>query len=249
MSYPIRQEFISGLPHYAYRNGVGAYEGVVAHATATYNDTAEGERSYESGHWNDAFVHFFVDEANIVQVADTNYIAWGAGSVANQRFVHVELCQTHDSAKFEQAYARYTWLLAKLLADRKLGVVLDKSFWGHGDVSSVLGGTNHTDPYAYLAEHGVSRDKLISDVTNQYNAIFNPISTKRYVKIVNVDSTAIMMDAPNRLEANNIAYIPLNTVVDLITPLEGYNNPGVGYYKIVYQGKTGYINAKYGLKV
>jgi N-acetylmuramoyl-L-alanine amidase len=71
---------------------------------------------------------------------------------------------------------------------------------------------------------------------------------QRHVKIVNVNSAAIIMDKADRLNSNNIGSIPKGTVVDMIVPVTGYNNPE-GYYKIVYKGTTGYINAKYGIEV
>jgi hypothetical protein len=76
-----------------------------------------------------------------------------------------------------------------------------------------------------------------------------PTSTQRHVKIVNVSAAAIMMDKPDRLNSNNIGTIPLGTVVDMIVPVAGYNNPGVGYFKVVYNGHTGYINARYAIEV
>src|SRR5437763_1510273 len=85
MSYSINQNFLQGIPQNPYRNGVGTYEGVVCHATACYNDSDESERNYEQGHWNDAFVHGFVDEDSITQTAPFGYLAWGAGHTANQR--------------------------------------------------------------------------------------------------------------------------------------------------------------------
>lgn len=169
----IKQEFIPRLPRNAYRNGKGAYEGVVAHATANYGDTAKGNRDYEVGNWQNAFVHFFVDYNEIIQVADTNYKAWGAGSVANDRFVHVELCQSRDKQKFLKSYKKYTWLLAKVLHDKRLGVN-ESTLWGHQDVTDKLGGTNHTDPYGYLAIHGVSKAQFFADVKKEYDKMDKP---------------------------------------------------------------------------
>lgn len=250
MSYPITKNLITGLPKDPYRHGIGAYEGVVAHSTATPNATAASERTFESSHYNSAFVHFFVDWTSIVQVADTDYLAYGAGPNANHRFVNVELCETSDPALFAQAYARYTWLLAKILFDRKLGVSRKNTFWTHDDVRQVLGGTTHSDPVAFLASHGVSIDKLVADVTAKYGLLANPAPAPgRYVKIVNVSANAIMMDRPDRVAGKNISLIPKGTVVSMLTPLDGVNNPGVGYYKVVYNGKTGYINAKFGQKI
>lgn len=74
-------------------------------------------------------------------------------------------------------------------------------------------------------------------------------STQRRIRIVNVNAAAIMMNKPDRINAANIDTIPKNTVVDMIVPVAGYNNGTTGYYKIIYNGKTGYINAKYGQEV
>lgn len=183
MAYPITVNLIPNLPKNPYRKGVSAYEGVVAHSTATPNATAAAEEKYEEANWNTAYVHFFVDWTTIIQVADTNYTAWGAGPNANPRFVHVELCETADPNLFKQSYDRYVWLLAKILYDKKLGVVEKSTFWTHQDVTSVLGGTTHTDPVAYLQGHGVSIVQLVNDVKNQYNSMAAPPATLYHVQV------------------------------------------------------------------
>ena len=95
MPFQITVNLIPGLPKEAY--DAGHYIGVVGHATANYangNDTADGERGYESTHWSDAFVHFFVDDTKIEQTADITYLCYGAGHTANHSgYVQVELCQ------------------------------------------------------------------------------------------------------------------------------------------------------------
>jgi N-acetylmuramoyl-L-alanine amidase CwlA len=178
MSYPITVNLIKGLPQKPYRNGVGAYEGVVAHSTATPEATAAAEYKFESTHFSEAFVHYFVDWTSILQVADIKYLSYNSGPKGNARFVGVELCETKDPAKFKESYSRYTWLLAKILFDKKLGVKRKTTIWTHHDVSSMLGGSDHTDPDNYLASHGVSIDKLVADVTAQYNAMAKPVAPK-----------------------------------------------------------------------
>lgn len=169
MSYPIIVNLIPGLPKQPYNGSVGAYVGVIAHATANYGDSADGERNYESTTWQNAFVHFFVDDQKILQVADTNYICYGAGRTANHLgYVQVELCQSSDSAKFAKAYAMYTWLLAKLLYDKKLGVVDGVTLMSHAQVSAKWHETTHTDPIDYLVSHGKTWANLVADVTAQY---------------------------------------------------------------------------------
>ncbi|MDM8365792.1 N-acetylmuramoyl-L-alanine amidase [Bacillus thuringiensis] len=158
---------IPGVPKTPYRGGVGAYEGVVAHSTATPEAPAINIQRYETRTWRNAFVHYAVDWNETIQIADTKYIAYGAGPAANKRFVHVELCETADYAKFKRSYEKYVKLLAEILKDNNLSV--EKGLWTHNDVRKYLGGTDHEDPIDYLRSHGVSESQFRSDVQRAYN--------------------------------------------------------------------------------
>ncbi|PEO88116.1 N-acetylmuramoyl-L-alanine amidase [Bacillus pseudomycoides] len=162
-----RTLIIDGLPKTPYRYGVGAYEGVVAHSTATPEAPAINIQKYESRTWRNAFVHYAVDWNETIQIADTRYIAYGGGPGANKRFVHVELCETSDYDKFKVSYDKYVKLLAKILRDRGLSV--EKGLWTHYDVTKYLGGTDHEDPLNYLSSHGVSEAQFRADVQRAYN--------------------------------------------------------------------------------
>ncbi|EEM13388.1 N-acetylmuramoyl-L-alanine amidase [Bacillus sp. FSL H8-0534] len=162
-----RTLIIDDLPKVPYRYGVGAYEGVVAHSTATPEAPAINIQKYESRTWRNAFVHYAVDWNEIIQIANTKYIAYGAGPGANKRFVHVELCETRDYEKFKRSYDKYVKLLAKILRDR--GISVEKGLWTHNDVMYHLGGTDHEDPLDYLRSHGVSEAQFRADVKHAYN--------------------------------------------------------------------------------
>ncbi|WJE54333.1 N-acetylmuramoyl-L-alanine amidase [Bacillus cereus] len=162
-----RTMIIPDLPKQPYRYGVGAYEGVVAHSTATPEAPAINIQKYESRTWRSAFVHYAVDWNETIQIADTKYIAYGGGPGANKRFVHVELCETADYDKFKRSYDKYVKLLAKILRDRGLSV--EKGLWTHYDVTKYLGGTDHEDPLDYLRSHGVSEAQFRADVQRAYN--------------------------------------------------------------------------------
>ncbi|HEK9100214.1 TPA: N-acetylmuramoyl-L-alanine amidase [Bacillus pseudomycoides] len=162
-----RTLIIPDLPKQPYRYGVDAYEGVVAHSTATPEAPAINIKKYESRTWRSAFVHYAVDWNETIQIADTKYIAYGAGSSANKRFVHVELCETANYDKFKRSYNKYVKLLAKILKDNNLSV--EKGLWTHYDVTKYLGGTDHEDPLDYLRSHGVSEAQFRADVKRAYN--------------------------------------------------------------------------------
>ncbi|MBG9510223.1 N-acetylmuramoyl-L-alanine amidase [Bacillus thuringiensis] len=158
---------IPDVPKTPYRGGIGAYEGVVAHSTATPEAPAINIQKYETRTWRNAFVHYAVDWNETIQIADTKYVAYGAGPAANKRFVHVELCETADYAKFKRSYEKYVRLLARILKDNHLSV--EKGLWTHNDVRKYLGGTDHEDPIDYLRSHGVSEVQFRSDVQQAYN--------------------------------------------------------------------------------
>ncbi|MGG3523075.1 N-acetylmuramoyl-L-alanine amidase [Bacillus pseudomycoides] len=162
-----RTLIIDDLPKVPYRYGVGVYEGVVAHSTATPEAPAINIQKYESRTWRNAFVHYAVDWNETIQIADTRYIAYGGGPGANKRFVHVELCETADYGKFKRSYEKYVKLLAKILKDNNLSV--EKGLWTHYDVTKYLGGTDHEDPLDYLRSHGVSEAQFRADVKRAYS--------------------------------------------------------------------------------
>lgn len=167
--YQINKNFIPNLPQIPFRNGVGQYEGVVMHATASFNDSANGERNYETNHFEDAFVTTFSDETQILQVSDDNYICWGTNHSANQLYLSNELCQTHDHAKFLLAYDRWVWLAAYQLFQRKLGVIDNVTLSTHHQCTIRFKEGTHTDPDDYLKEHNVTWQQVVADVTSYYN--------------------------------------------------------------------------------
>lgn len=162
-----RTLIIPDLPKQPYRYGVGAYEGVVAHSTATPEAPAINIQKYESRTWRNAFVHYATDWDENIQIASTKYRAWGAGPAANARFVHVELSETSDPIKFKKSYERYVKLLAKILKDRNIHPSV--GLWTHKDITYKLGGTDHEDPIQYLKSHGVSESQFRNDVLKAYN--------------------------------------------------------------------------------
>ncbi|MFA2694775.1 N-acetylmuramoyl-L-alanine amidase [Bacillus mycoides] len=229
-----RTLIIPDLPKQPYRNGVGMYEGVVAHSTATPEAPAINIQKYESRTWRNAFVHYAVDWNETIQIADTRYIAYGGGPGANKRFVHVELCETADYDKFKRSYDKYVKLLAKILRDRGLSV--EKGLWTHYDVTKYLGGTDHEDPLDYLKSHGVSEAQFRADVQRAYN------------------NSSVEVSVPEK--PSKPAEVP-TSVTDGVAYIEGNNvnlrkGPGTSYSKIrqlnkpeayvVWGEKDGWLN-------
>ncbi len=184
---------IPDLPKEPYRNGVGKYEGVVAHSTATPEVSAANIQRYQSRTWSTAFVHYVVDWDETIQTASTKYRSWGAGPTANERFVQVELSETKNPVKFKRSYERYVKLLAEILRSRNIHP--SKGLWTHKDVTYKFGGTDHEDPLAYLASHGVSEAKFRADVLKAYNG--NAISNGAKVQQSNKEHGVIHINKNN----------------------------------------------------
>ena len=73
-----RTLIIPDLPKQPYRYGVGAYEGVVAHSTATPEAPAINIQNMSLAHGE---MHLFTMQSmgQTIQIADTKYIAYGGG--------------------------------------------------------------------------------------------------------------------------------------------------------------------------
>ena len=168
------EDFSSHIPKIPYRHGVGKPEGIIAHETANPNSTIQGEIAYMKNNYQSAFVHAFVDDKNIIEVAPTDYLAWGAGGVANQRFIHVELVRVYGGDRFARSINNYADYIATNLA--YYGLPLDSAendgtgtLWSHDAVSRYLGGTDHSDPYGWFAENNYTFNELIDLVREKYS--------------------------------------------------------------------------------
>ncbi len=167
------EDFSSHIPKIPYRNGVGKPEGIIAHETANPNSTIQGEIAYMKNNYVSAFVHAFVDDNNIIEVAPTDYLAWGAGGVANERFIHVELVRVYGGDRFARSINNYADYIATNLS--YYGLPFDSAendgtgtLWSHDAVSRYLGGTDHSDPYGWFAENNYTFNELVDLVREKY---------------------------------------------------------------------------------
>lgn len=216
----IEQNYIPNLPQIPFRNGVGAYEGIVMHSTAVYGDSALGERNYECSHFADAFVHAFSDPHSTIETANPQFIAWGAGEIANQRYLHSELCQVKndgsDKAKvdFKASYTNWIEYASQRLFDRKLGVTCackegTGTVWQHYNVTQYLGCSTHVDPMDYLSTWNVTWEQVIADIEAKYKELEEVIQVTDAAKIITLISNAYMAtnDPAARAEWHRLANV------------------------------------------
>ena len=210
----VEYSYIDGTYKAHYRNGYARPEGIVAHETANRNSTIHGEIGYMTRNKDNAFVHAFVDADHIIEVAPTEYLAWGAGPVANERFMHVELVEHNNREQFVKSINNYAAYLANMLYRYKLGVdqvEYDQvgTLWSHRAVSQFLGGTNHVDPHGYLERNNYNFQDLVKLVTKKYDALVS----KQAKPIVNLPYTESQTNQMARMNTDqDVVY---NSVTDV----------------------------------
>ncbi|KAF0348557.1 peptidoglycan recognition protein family protein [Pediococcus pentosaceus] len=155
---------------------------IIAHATAVYSP-AKNVAIYENRTWysNSAYVQYVVgDGGKIYRVGAEGYQAWGAGSWANANApVQIELAQTYDNAEFHKDYVTYVNLLHSSAIKYGIPTDVDSSAWR--GVKSHLWITNHvwgdhTDPYGYLASHGITKAQFAHDVKYGFSSSGNNVN-------------------------------------------------------------------------
>ncbi|MST79628.1 N-acetylmuramoyl-L-alanine amidase [Lactobacillus equicursoris] len=161
---------------FGYRKGVGKPEGVVVHETATPGATAWDEGRYFNNNWKTSYtyIHAVVDNTKTIQLMSTDYGVWGAGPIANKRYIQIELCEVSTRSQFVQSVANDAYYIATLLHSYNLTPSRANkngsgTIWSHNEVSHYLGGTDHGDPDGYFAKWGYSMSKFYSLITYYYN--------------------------------------------------------------------------------
>lgn len=171
MPYEIEKRLIPGIVNIPLKE----IRYVIAHESGNSKnvgpDALEREVSYMSNNWRKAFTsHWVGDGGRIIQIAPVNRLQYGCGSKGNPlSYAQVELVRTSDKEQFKKDYAAYIWLLRKLAKDAGIPVKLDyggKGVKTHKWISDNLGGTDHTDPYSYLAAMGISAAQFRKDIEN-----------------------------------------------------------------------------------
>ena len=169
MAYTVKQQIRQGLPQV----GVKPYRQVHAHSTGNPNSTAQNEADYhdrrpvESG-----FFQYVVGDGVAIQTAPLNMGAYDVGGGWNaETFASVELIESHRT--FEEFYADYQIYVNHLrnLADQGgIPKTLDSpalegiKTHEYCTYNQPNNGSDHTDPYPYLAKWGISRAQFKNDV-------------------------------------------------------------------------------------
>ncbi|MBS7577145.1 MULTISPECIES: peptidoglycan recognition family protein [unclassified Enterococcus] len=152
----VTKEINSNFEKKAYQTDNQKPIGVLIHDTGTEYSTIESEVNYMIDAYSEAgvFVHTFIDGEQVVNIADTDYMAQGAGEKANPYYIQFELTHVYTAEEFASQIAMSAYYTALMLRENNLEVTLGDSdgtgtIWTHEMVSDYLGGTDHTDPTDY----------------------------------------------------------------------------------------------------
>ena len=215
--------------------GYAPYRQVHAHSTANPGSTAQNEADYmQRKNLNTGFYTHVVGNGQAIQTAPTNRGCWDVGGGWNsETFAAVE--QSHKSKEeFMRDYRIYVQLLRDLAKQAGIPVTLDTS-----DLAGIKthayctthqpnNGSDHMDPYPYLAKWGISQAQFKQDIeqgvtqnqnTNQNNnnqgvttmyAIYWKLNTKTKGKDAYFFNGAEFKHIPNPLTINVLKTIYKN---------------------------------------
>lgn len=172
-AYTINDEF--NLGPYEGDSRIASGKIIALHETDNEGAPGRNEATFMKRNFNRAYTTAIVGDGGVVyRVGEEGYVSWGALNANPYAPIQIELQHTHDRATFEKNYRAYVEY-ARDMAD-KYGVekTLDSGnvyngFKSHVFLSQHFGG-NHTDPYGYFAEMGVSKAKLANDLANGFGS-------------------------------------------------------------------------------
>lgn len=153
--------------------GYAPYRQVHAHSTGNPGSTAQNEADYmQRKNLNSGFYTHVVGNGRIIQTAPTNRGAWDVGGGWNaETYAAVELIESHKTKEeFMIDYPIYVDLLRRLATEGGIPKTLDTAdlagikthdYCTHHQPNN---GSDHVDPYPYLAKWGISKEQFKKDV-------------------------------------------------------------------------------------
>ena len=149
------------------------YRQVHAHSTGNRRSTAQNEADYmQRKNLNSGFYTHVVGNGRIIQTAPTNRGAWDVGGDFNaETYAAVELIESHKTKEeFMIDYPIYVDLLRRLATEGGIPTTLDSAdlagikTHAYCTANQPNNGSDHVDPYPYLAKWGVSKEQFKKDV-------------------------------------------------------------------------------------
>ena len=144
---------------------------VVVHSSGNPNASIDSEIAYMAKNQDNAFTNAWCGHNKIVEIANTDYPAWGAGRTANKYAVQIEVTEDKRLSKAQklQAIDREAFWVAVQCA--YYGIPLNKVY-SHADISRMYPqDTDHTDPIAFFKSVGVSWSQFKAQVKKYHDVL------------------------------------------------------------------------------
>ena len=144
---------------------------VVVHSSGNPNAGIDSEIAYMTRNQDNAYTQAWAGHDKIVEIANTDYPAWGAGRTANKYAVQIEVTEDKRLTKAQklQAIDREAFWVAVQCA--YYGIPLNKVY-SHADISRMYPqDTDHTDPIAFFKSVGVSWSQFKAQVKKYYDVL------------------------------------------------------------------------------
>ena len=149
------------------------YRQVHAHSTGNRGSTAQNEYDYMMRKdLNSGFYTHVVGNGRVIQTAPINRGAWDVGGDFNaETYAAVELIESHKTKEeFMVDYPIYVDLLRRLATEGGIPTTLDSDdlagikTHAYCTANQPNNGSDHIDPYPYLAKWGISKEQFKKDV-------------------------------------------------------------------------------------
>lgn len=144
---------------------------VVVHSSGNPNASLESEIAYMAKNQDNAFTQAWAGHDKIVEIASTDYRAWGAGRTANQYAVQIEVTEDKRLSKAQKLQAidrEAFWVAVQCVY---YGIPLNRVY-SHNDISRMYPKeTNHTDPIAFFKSVGISWSAFMAQVKKYHDIL------------------------------------------------------------------------------
>lgn len=194
---------------------------IVAHDTGnarnTGPDSAKNEAIYMRDHFNEQYTHGIAGHDRVYIIGKPGYVAWGCYESGNIRSPYqLELARYADHNLAIKAYNVWITSMREQAKNYKIPLTLDDSTeYGvktHRWVTNKWHETDHTDPWDYLHDIGVSPAKFKQDIAH---GIMVAGSKKKNKDATNPQKVQNIMQQLRNIWGKNYYYSGARPVTDL----------------------------------
>jgi len=219
---------------------------IIAHDVGNPQTLGLNNAIFMNRTFNSAYTHFVIDGDTAYKVGTPGFVAWGAGSWANENSpAQIEIDNSYDPVHFAKSYKTYIDLIRDMAKKYGIDLTLDSSnlYAGvktHAWITANIWG-DHMDPYDYLASMGVSKAKFANDIKNGIGSVTTPGKPEitNPVAPAKPSTNGTFKDGQYTITKETGTFYPDRALS--IYEYPGISNTGVKYYKGESVKYVGYV--------